>query len=125
MKIRVFFSGILVVALVMVSTLACKKYNNNYNSSNSPTVHMKNSAFSSASLQVATGTTVIWNNDDMIVHTVTADDGSFSSSDIQPGGTFSWTFKSTGTFAYHDKHNTAMTGIVTVVSTGSGGGSGY
>ena len=107
--------------------LACKKYNNNYSNSgsNPPTIYMKNSAFSSTNVQVATGSTVMWNNDDNKVHTVTADNGAFSSGDIQPGSSYSFTFKSTGTFAYHDSHNTSMTGVIVVVAQNSGGGGGY
>lgn len=120
MKTKNFLSGILVVAMLAVSVLACKKSNNN-NSTSSPTIYMKNSTFSSANVQVSTGSTVMWNNDDTKVHTVTADNNSFNSGDIQPGSTFSFTFKTAGTFAYHDSHNSAMTGII-VVAAGSSGG---
>jgi len=123
MKSKKFLSGILVMMLLAIMIFACKKYNNNYNNSNgnSPTIHMKNDAFSAGNVTVSTGSNVMWVNDDTKVHTVTADDGSFNSGDIQPGNSYNFTFKSTGTYAYHDAHNSSMTGMVTVVSTSSGG----
>lgn len=112
------FSGILAISLVSIMIVACKKYNNNYSngSNGSPMIYMKNSVFSNPNVQITSGTTVVWTNDDNAIHTVTADNGSFNSGDIQPGSTFSWTFKSTGTFTYHDKHVATMTGVVTVVN---------
>src|SRR5205085_3601402 len=63
-------------------------------------------AFSPATLTVKVGTTVAWTNMTQTVHTVTSDDGkSFDSGISTPiaasGGTYSFTFKSTGTFTYH------------------------
>src|SRR5262245_33605920 len=117
MKSKKFLSGILVMMLLALVVFACKKYNNNYNNGNgsSPTIHMKNSVFSAANVSISAGTNVVWMNDDTKVHTVTADDGSFNSGDIQPGSSYNYTFKSNGTFAYHDTHNSSMTGIITVV----------
>ena len=42
-----------------------------------------------------------WTNNGPSVHTVTADDGSFDSGNISVGKTFSHTFQTAGTFAYH------------------------
>jgi plastocyanin len=120
MKTKKFLSGILVISMVAISMLACKKSNNN-SSGSTPTIYMKNSTFSSANIQVSTGSTVMWTNDDNKVHTVTADNGSFNSGDIQPGSNYSFTFKSVGTFAYHDSHNSSMTGVIVVASASSGG----
>ncbi len=62
-------------------------------------------AFSPASLTIKAGTTVTWKNTTTVPHTVTSDDGksfdSGSSKPIAPGGTFSFTFTTAGTFAYH------------------------
>ncbi|PWT70699.1 MAG: hypothetical protein C5B59_20055 [Bacteroidetes bacterium] len=127
MKSKYFLSGTLAFIIAVATLVACKKYNNNYSpaSGNAPVIHMKGSVFSNANIQVSSGTTVMWNNDDMKVHTVTADNGSFNSGDIQPGASFSFTFKSVGTFAYHDMHNSSMTGMITVVANNGGGMGGY
>jgi amicyanin len=63
-------------------------------------------AFSPASLTIKAGTTVTWKNTTAVPHTVTSDDGkSFDSSTANPiaaqSGTFSFTFSTPGTFAYH------------------------
>ncbi len=65
-----------------------------------------NFAFSPASLTIKAGTTVMWKNTTQAPHTVTSDDGtSFDSGSANPiaaqGGTFSFTFNTAGTFAYH------------------------
>ncbi len=63
-------------------------------------------AFSPASLTIKAGTTVTWKNTTAASHTVTSDDGkSFDSGSANPiaaqSGTFSFTFTTAGTFAYH------------------------
>jgi plastocyanin len=122
MKKRSFLTGSLMILLAAILTVGCSKSNNNGNgNNNSPKVYMKNSVFSNTNLQITMGTTVTWINDDIVAHTVTADNGSFDSGNINPGGSFNWTFSSAGTFAYHSKLQMGMTGIV-VVAGSSGGG---
>ena len=63
-------------------------------------------AFSPATLTIKAGTTVTWKNATAVGHTVTSDDGkSFDSGMANPiaaqSGTFSFTFATAGTFAYH------------------------
>ena len=63
-------------------------------------------AFSPATLTIKAGTTVTWKNNTAVGHTVTSDDGkTFDSGTSNPitaqGGTFSFTFTTAGTFAYH------------------------
>ena len=85
------------------------------------TVSISGYAFNPASLNVTTGTTVIWTNNDAVTHTVTSDSGAFSSGDIAPGQTYSYTFNQAGSFAYHCSIHTYMHGTVTV-TTSTGGG---
>ena len=60
--------------------------------------------------------TVTWVNNDNAPHTVTADDGSFNSGNIAPGGSFSFTFTTAGTYKYHCTYHPWMTGTVVVQS---------
>ncbi|TMI75093.1 MAG: hypothetical protein E6H09_02050 [Bacteroidetes bacterium] len=80
------------------------------------TVLMKGSDFSPGILQANIGATITWYNDDNIVHTVTADDASFSSGDIAPGAKFTHSFGNTGTYNYHCMRHPEMTG--TIIITG-------
>ena len=97
--------------------LSCSKNNDDMVDdpavSNDNKVYMKNSTFSPVSLGIAVGGTVTWINDDNLIHTVTADDGSFNSGDMQPGATFKRTFNIPGTFPYHCIYHRGMMGSVT------------
>jgi plastocyanin len=77
-------------------------------------VTMPGKAFAPSAIDVLTGTNVTWRNGDRITHTVTADDDSFESGFIRPGGAFSRTFAKTGTYAYHCTIHKFMRGTVRV-----------
>ena len=51
-------------------------------------------------------------------HTVTDRGGKFDSGDIAPGGTYSVTFQTPGTYRYYCKHHQGMEGTIVV---GAGG----
>ncbi len=70
--------------------------------------------FDPVELAVEPGTTVIWINKGNAPHTVTADDGSFDSGQLDSGDTFSQLFDAEGTFAYHCEIHPAMVGTVVV-----------
>jgi plastocyanin len=50
--------------------------------------------------KVDAGTWVTWSNDGQDPHTVTADDGSFDSGNLDPSEGFSWYFDAPGSFTY-------------------------
>ena len=77
-------------------------------------VSIANFSFKPAVITVSVGTTVTWTNNDSAGHTVTADDGSFTSDTLGSGATFSRTFATAGTFAYHCSIHPSMKGTVTV-----------
>ncbi len=77
-------------------------------------VSIVNYAFNPPILTVAPGTTVVWTNNDIVSHTVSADDGSWSSRFLAPHKYYSHTFKTAGTFGYHCKIHIFMTGTVVV-----------
>jgi plastocyanin len=66
---------------------------------------------------IGVNNTVNFVNLDSTVHTVTATDGSFDSGDISVvGGTWTHTFTTPGTYSFHCKYHTWMTGTITVVA---------
>lgn len=64
-------------------------------------VAVTSNGFEPVLAEVVAGTTVRWTNRDTSPHTVTADDGSFDSAQLDPGDTFSHTFDSPGAVAHH------------------------
>ncbi|HSW99613.1 MAG TPA: cupredoxin domain-containing protein [Patescibacteria group bacterium] len=78
-------------------------------------VSIKDFAFSPTATTVKKGTTVTWTNSDTTSHTVAIDSGNGpKSGDIQPGGTYTYTFDAVGTFAYHCTFHPNMTATVKV-----------
>lgn len=115
------FTCLVISVFTIIGFYACSKSGSSYGNGNGGggnntgnTVSIKNFAFSAATLTVSSGTTVKWTNNDATAHTVTADDGSFDSGNIAPGGTFSHTFSAAGTTKYHCSIHTNMTASVAV-----------
>ncbi len=77
-------------------------------------IEIKDFSFNPPSLEVAAGTTVTWTNNDGTGHTVTQDGGGFQSGKIDGGGSFSFTFDTPGTDAYHCEFHPSMTGEIIV-----------
>jgi plastocyanin len=72
--------------------------------------------FSPANAVVVLGVnnTVVWTNNDIAPHTVTADDGSFNSGNLAPGQTYTYTFTTPGTYTYHCTYHPWMVATITV-----------
>jgi plastocyanin len=86
-------------------------------SSMTGSVNIANMAFTPSQITVAKGGTVTWTNNDSTTHTVIDDlsnVGGPSSGDIQPGGTYSFTFTKTGSFQYHCSIHPSMRGTIVV-----------
>ncbi len=65
--------------------------------------------FRPSDLIVPVGTTVVWTNTTTSTpHTVTADDASFDSGNLAPGGTFSMVFTTPGTYRYHCSYHSPL-----------------
>ena len=79
-----------------------------------PAVSIKDEAFHSASIQVRTGQTVTFTNNDEEEHTVTADDKSFDSNIIGTGKGFQHKFTKPGRYSYHCKIHPFMHGVIIV-----------
>ena len=71
-------------------------------------------SFQPARLEVKPGTTVVWTNQGQVIHTVTAEDGSFDSGEIDSGAKGSITFSRPGTYPYHCTPHPFMKGVVVV-----------
>ncbi|OGO54093.1 MAG: hypothetical protein A2Z32_13195 [Chloroflexi bacterium RBG_16_69_14] len=71
-------------------------------------------AFAPDPIILSVGDTVTWTNNDPIGHTVTANDGSFTSGTLGLGATFSHTSTSPGTIAYHCAIHAFMAGTLVV-----------
>jgi plastocyanin len=71
-------------------------------------------SFQPARLEVRPGTTVVWTNRGQVIHTVTAEDGSFDSGEIDSGSKGSITFSRPGTYSYHCTPHPFMKGVVVV-----------
>src|SRR5215212_5230559 len=83
------------------------------------TVSIKDFAFDPKTISVNLGDTITWTNDGPSPHTVSADDGSFDSGNLDKGATFSHTFDKAGTVAYFCKYHgskggTGMAASITV-----------
>ena len=124
MKTKKILKSVLLIIGTAIIMTGCEKDKTD-NVSGNFVVTMKNAAFSPASLTIAAGSTVTWTNDDNVIHTVRATDGSFDSGDIAVGASYSKTFSATGTINYNDMHNTSMTGVLIISGSPVGGGGGY
>jgi len=71
-------------------------------------------AFDPDPISITVGDTVTWTNEDGFAHTVTADDDSFDSGNLDSGATFEQTFDEAGDFTYHCNIHSQMTGTVSV-----------
>jgi plastocyanin len=70
--------------------------------------------YAPGSRKIQPGTWVTWSNDGQDAHTVTANDGSFDSGNLDPSEGFSWFFDQPGTFQYTCTLHPWMTGRIIV-----------
>jgi plastocyanin len=83
-------------------------------SSGSTAATIQNFAFHPATTNAKAGQKVTWSNDDSTTHTVTADNGSFNSGNLNPNQSFSFTFPQSGSVKYHCSIHSFMHGAVSV-----------
>lgn len=68
----------------------------------------------SSTVTLYAGQTVMWTNNDSVNHTATADDNSWGTGTIKPGGSFVRRFDEPGTYTYFCSYHPEMTGTVIV-----------
>jgi plastocyanin len=82
------------------------------------TVRIIDNAFAPQIVRVAVGGSVEWSNDGRAAHTVTADDDSWDSGNLDPGQEFDHSFDQAGVYTYycryHGSPGAGMTGTVVV-----------
>ncbi|MEX2155944.1 MAG: cupredoxin family copper-binding protein [Gemmatimonadales bacterium] len=83
-------------------------------SANARPAGIRGMAFAPNRIEIAAGATIRWTNTDMVVHTVTADDGSWDSGPIEPGATWHHTFATAGDYSFHCTPHPFMKGVLVV-----------
>jgi len=109
---------ILCLALMIIGASGCQQATVSTTTStgageNAHAVEIKNFAFNPSEITISKGDEVIWLNKDALVHTVSADDNSFSYKLIT-GQYATRQFNATGEFAYHCAIHPSMKGTVIV-----------
>ncbi len=114
MKKIILFSAL----AIAITAASCSKdddvtippYNNT-----ADTVYMKGGVYAPNSVQINSGKAVMWVNDDNTEHTVTADNGTFSSGIMPAGSVYVVTFNNPDTITYHCQVHPSMKGTVIVL----------
>jgi plastocyanin len=75
---------------------------------------MTTTAYAPNPVTIATGGSITWTNNDTTAHTATDNNGGYNSGSIAPGGQFTRTFTTAGTYAYHCTLHPNMVGTVNV-----------
>lgn len=76
---------------------------------------MAGSAFTPSTIQAKVGDVIAWTNNDSIGHTATVDDDPACTTETLAGGeTGALTFSAAGTYAFHCKIHSFMTGTIEV-----------
>jgi len=84
------------------------------NVANATKAEMRTMVFGPKRVEISAGGTVTWTNNDPLVHTITADDGSWDSGPVEPGQSWSHTFTRPGEYAFHCTPHPFMTSVVVV-----------
>jgi len=77
-------------------------------------IQIKRTGFVPASVTINLNDSVTWKNTDTIDHQVVANGGQFASPILGPGKSYTFTFRNSGTFRYHDGLHPTLRGTVTV-----------
>jgi plastocyanin len=77
-------------------------------------VALQNIQIVPASITIKAGDTVKWTNKDSVTHQLVGDKGEFDSGPMAGGDTFSFTFDTPGTIAYHCTIHPSMVGTIVV-----------
>jgi len=84
------------------------------NVANATQAAMRTMTFEPQRIEITVGTTVRWTNNDQLVHTISADDGSWDSGPVEPGKTWTHTFTQPGEYAFHCTPHPFMKAVIVV-----------
>lgn len=70
--------------------------------------------FNDATIEIAAGTTIEWTNEDQLTHSITADDNSFDSGNLESGQVWRYTFTQPGSYPFHCTLHPFMKGMIVV-----------
>jgi plastocyanin len=85
----------------------------------SPVLHVvtiKRLAFDPGLVVAAPGDTIVWRNEDLVPHTVTARSGAWGSGNLPPDSTWRWVVAGSDSAAYACTYHTTMHGSVRIVA---------
>src|SRR5262249_32907921 len=105
--------------LILILSIACSDSTTTTPTGNSVSIvagasALTTGAYSPDQITVPVGTIVMWTNNDTVTHTVVQNAVSFNSGNITPGGSYSMTFTTAGSYPYHCSIHPGMVGLVTV-----------
>lgn len=118
MKKTILLSTVLLAGIAITIFTACSKdklVNDIGNGDPGQVITMKGGVYSPADITLTPGARITWINDDNITHTVTSDNGLFSSGDIQAGGRYTVQLDSIGSYRYSCIYHPGMTGVIQIV----------
>jgi len=84
------------------------------NVANATKAEMRTMVFGPRRIEIPVGGSITWTNNDPLVHTITADDGSWDSGPIEPGKTWTHTFTQPGEYAFHCTPHPFMKAVIVV-----------
>ena len=123
-SLTLFLMGLITLALIFMMLLVAS--GSSGASSGPPTVSMLDNTFTPKELHIKAGQTVVWINRGQAIHTVTADDNSFDSGNLNTGAQYRHTFTQPGRYPYYclihgGAGGLGMAGVVIVDSSSSTG----
>lgn len=104
-------------AVGLAVVLACAGAAASHSPKSGPRLHrlgIRELMFRPHELQVATGDTIRWANQDIVPHTVTADDAGWDSGEIPPGGEFTLVVEGHDAIPYVCRYHATMTATLLV-----------
>ncbi len=103
-----YIRAVLITGVLTVAMIGCSDSPTDSNNgvSGDHVVVMGDHSFNPSVINVSVGETVLWVNESNLAHTVTSGtsgnhDGNFDSGSVPPGGEFSHTFQTAGSYNYY------------------------
>ena len=123
MSNKLFGFIIFTLAVMLLTFVGCKgDSTSSYGNTTPPpsgggttnTINMAGNVFSPLTMTIAKGTTITWTNNSGVTHTSTSNTSVWDTGDIAAGASKTTTFNTSGSFPFHCKYHSMMTGTITV-----------